>query len=823
MILPGPAPAAAADLTMEARALLDGNVRLGAWAAVEVELANDGPAITGELRLAGDRQGRSSYGVEVDLPTGSRKRYVLFAQPAIFRTKLDVALVSGDQTLATTSVAISVNDPYAAVVGVVAERPQAIVPDLAAASGSLRGNRPAVVTLTAADLPPRVEAWGGIDRLVWQDVDATQLSSEQADALAAWVSAGGRLVLLGGTTGTGTLGAFPAELLPYRPATTVDVPRVDLDAFLGGASSGSQTTVPALTGQLERGNALVTSAGRVIAAQASYGQGSVILIGFDPGNAALAGGAPIQSLWRRILPASTGPVVGPLALPDDSQLVSALGNIPSASLPPLGPLLFLLVAYIVVVGPLNYLLLRRLDRREWAWLTMPVVVLFFAGASYATGTFLKGGEIIVNEVGIVRTAPGTDRGLAQVYVGVFSPSRQRYDVRVAGGALLSNPVSVQQQGSPEQPLDVLTGTETSRLRGYQVGFGALRGFRAEAPVSVPRLTSELRFVEGRLSGTISNDGSDTLEAAALMFGDSVAVLGDLAPGETAQVDLQLSSNTLFGLPLSERLYGASFTGSFDADSERTRFTRRTVVDTLSGFKSDFGSPSTVATNGPMLLAWRSVPTLDVQLADQRARTIGQTLYLASLPTTIKGSTDFPPGLVRRSVLASDAVEATDQGGAFTLTRGSMTVDFRPISFEGAFSVSRLVLGLTQGEGTLGRAPEGEPIAPLSEDRQPPQDDPVGTTVGGSGDDNQAEPSASPVDAPRLQPPRFDGLPEIQLFDRRSGRWMEFPHLDPSKSYLIAEPDRYVDAAGSTLVRFVNRGPQEGIYFELNVGLEGEVR
>ena len=51
---PVAAPVAAADgLTMEARILLGGHARLGSWVAIAVHLKNDGPAVAGELRLAG--------------------------------------------------------------------------------------------------------------------------------------------------------------------------------------------------------------------------------------------------------------------------------------------------------------------------------------------------------------------------------------------------------------------------------------------------------------------------------------------------------------------------------------------------------------------------------------------------------------------------------------------------------------------------------------------------------------------------------------------------------------------------------------------------
>ena len=44
--------AAAEDLLrMSARVLLQGHTRVGSWMAVEVQLVNDGPPITGELRI----------------------------------------------------------------------------------------------------------------------------------------------------------------------------------------------------------------------------------------------------------------------------------------------------------------------------------------------------------------------------------------------------------------------------------------------------------------------------------------------------------------------------------------------------------------------------------------------------------------------------------------------------------------------------------------------------------------------------------------------------------------------------------------------------
>ena len=426
-LIPAPALAAAEGLTMEAHALLDGHARVGSWMAISVHMKNDGPAIDGELRMAGGAQGRTRFGQVVDLPTLSDKTFLLYAQPPAFGRELEVALVVGDQVVAKTKVGFTIHDGSQLIVGVVAERPGDIVGaiDLLPNQNQLA---PVIVPLDPEDLPERVEAWGGLDRLVWQDLDSNRLTTGQLASLRGWVAGGGRLVIVGGTAGPGTLSAFPDTLLPYRPTATVDVPAGSLTSLVGSVPAGT-ADLPALGGALIEGRTLVTSGDRVVAAERGYGNGGVTLIGFDPSTTWIADGAAGETLWRRLLPsrAATGLVLG-----DDSQLVSAVSQLPALALPPIGGLIVLLGAYILLVGPINYFVLRRMDRRDWAWITMPALIGIFAVGAYGYGALLRGSEVLINEVALVRGSPGTTDGTAQVYIGVFSPSRGNYQLQRAG-------------------------------------------------------------------------------------------------------------------------------------------------------------------------------------------------------------------------------------------------------------------------------------------------------------------------------------------------------------------------------------------------------
>ena len=809
-----PEVAPASGIRLTAEPMLDGHVRPGTWSAVRVRLENDGPAVDGELRISSADQGRSTYGIAVQLASGARQDHILYGQPGFFGARFVITLVSDGLVLARQEAPVSSSDLGSVSVYVVAERPEALIADIREAVTSPQLPPPVVVAIRPEDLPPRVEAWAAVDRMVWQDVDSGRLGTEQLDALRTWLAMGGQLVVLGGSTGPTTMGAFPTEILPYQPTTTVDVPLADLEQLLGTLPVGA-TPLPALAGVLERGSALGRSGDQVFAARSAYGQGSVSLIGIDPSTPWLAESSVAAGLWGRALPAGDALFQNQMEMQDDGFLLGTLNNLPSVQLPPMDQLFLLLFGYIALIGPANYLILRRLDRREWAWLTMPAMVVAFAVVAYGLGVSLKGTDVVVNELAVVRGSAGTDRGVGQMYVGVFSPSRATYDVKVGGSALLSNPVSLQQDRG-EQPIDVLFGDPAS-LRGYQVGFGVLRGFRAEAAVETPRIDAELSLVRESLQGTVTNASDMPLDHVSVVYGNGVQVLSAMAPGETRPVDFDVNFANAFSQQLSERLFGQS--RPQDAEAARTLYTRRAVIQQLSGgWEAGSKLSGTVSGEGPVILAWRSGGTLDIDVGT-RVDKVGDTLYVLPARATVAGAVVFAGDLLRHSVVETSALESFEEPGGFYLGRGTMTVDYRPAGFEGEFEVTGLALSLAQDRARP-LVGEGEPLAPLPEAAQPDQEDPLAEpdpTEPGSG-----QPPEDPLDPEGA----FEEaeLPRLQLFDRVAGRWLEFEPLTRFKAYRIAGPERYVDASGGFRVRFVNRfGEQSSVYFSLQTRLEGTVR
>ncbi len=784
-------PVAATGLTMEAHALVQGHVRAGAWFAVAVDVANGGPTVTGELRIAGGSDSRTRFGTPVELATGSRKEYLLYALPPTFGGNMTVELVTGDTQVAKATVAIALHDQSQLVVGVVAENPGRIVGQLDLLP-SQNGSPATIVPLLPADLPERLQAWAALDRLVWQDQDAAALTPGQLTALRGWIAGGGRLVIVGGTAGADVLTAFPDDLLPYRPTTVLDVDPSVLRPVLGGLPA-SATTLTALAGELARGRALATSGDRVIAADMTYGTGSVTILGFDPATSWIAeGDAWDAPLWRRLLPNRAG---GNVSLTDDQTIVGAVSNLPSLALPPIGGLLVLLVGYILLIGPVNYLLLRWLDRREWAWVTVPALIVVFAVGAFGFGALLRGSDVIVHEVAIVRGAAGTDQAVTQSYLGIFSPSRATFQLRVAGNALLAAPMNGEMFGTPASGLDVIEG-DPSRIRDLAVGYGSLRTVRAEAQTTGPTVDTSLRLENGRVVGTITNRSERTLVAPALAFGASSVTLGDLAPGATADVSLALAANPLNQGSLSERIVGQiSFGGSGGTnETEQRRLVRRAVLDQLS-IDPMTGHPSALAADTPVLLAWGDDPVLAVDIEGVPVRRVADVLYEIPLPLAISGEVTFRNDLLRSSVLEMDTNFFSKDPFTMSFGPGRMRVAYRPVPFDGTFEAQQVVIALSFGGDTT--LPGGEAQA-LAE-----------TT--------RCDPSAAGCTVPQ------DGLPDVEVLDVRAGTWVQFVHMVQGRAYRLADPARWVDpASGEIQVRFVNER-QDQIGFQFPIAITGVVR
>lgn len=716
-------PAQNPTLIMNAAPAYDGYFKYGEWLPVWVELSNLGGDVEAVVRI----QVNSSIGAlvfesPVSLPSGSRKRVPVYVLPNNFSRELDVRLVSGTTLLASKKVPIRPEPNIAYFAGLAAPERGG----LALLNGiKLPGqDRPKVIIdLSLEELPERAEGLRSFNLLVFNDVDTSVLTPAQANALAAWVQQGGQLVIGGGAGAQRTVAGLPDSLLPVTLRGSAETGGEALDRLAAFAEAEPilQTgTFVVARGEAPAESVLAAAGGLPLVVEKSYGDGAVNFIAFDLAGAPFNGWPGTTVFWQKLL----GPLGRyPENVPFDmsprqlraNNINYALSNIPSLDLPSIQSITILLVVYVLIVGPFNYLLLRRQKRLHWAWITIPVITLLFTAASFGIGYGMRGNDLVLNKIAVVETRPSGDASVTS-YMGLFSPRMQSYEVTVEDENLVSpltgyDPWATGVQTGGEM---VFVQGQPSRVKGLTVNQWAMQSFMAEGTwEDFGTFTGKLHIEGESLVGTLRNDNSYTLTDVVVTMQNRYIRLGDMAPGEEKEVNLDLASTAddRFGPPLSYRLFQENINGPIPRDREQKASILNTVFESFGWSRvSAVARPSGsgVSFGSILVFGWLDQAPPVVEVPDNRLTQTTTALVYTYMNYDLPagGPLSLPAGMVP-GVTTLMPVEGGTCGTptSIHMSRGEAEFEFQvPVDLPG-YRVDRLKLNFYRDSGGMGAMPE----------------------------------------------------------------------------------------------------------------------
>ncbi len=651
--------------TMQVTVGYDGYCRSGggsSWCPVYVVLANEGADVAGELRVhvgsttAGTRS--NSYARPVVLPARSRKGYFLYVpfSNTSLGSHLTVQLAAEDKLLASEQAPVEWLGERNRLYGVISSNPSALnfLSDVVPASG-----RAQVAHLALEALPPDPLGWEGLDVLILNDVDTTALDGNQRQALETWLVHGGHLIVGGGAGAARTV-AGVSDLLPVTVGGTHSVDDLWALGEQVGASTVAGPYAVAEVG-LRDGEAVITQEREdgedslTLLARRSFGAGGVDFLAFDAGLKPFTLWDDNAQLWRLIVGAQ-GVGEQRFSVSEGYSAREAVNSIPGLELPSTLQILGFMLVYTILIGPVNYVFLRKLDRRELAWLTIPVLIVGFSACAYLTGFQVRGGTAIVHRLAVVYVPEESVVARVSQAVGLFSPRRTTYDVWVTDAGVRDLPDGY--YGGPvRQPLHVVEGDDGLTVTGLRVDVGGIQPFVAEGYTDVTGIDADLQLVLDdtgilRLEGRVRN-GEVPLQGAVLIAGGDEESLGDLDAGEEISVNLLLRSggslvspkpwtsvSPAYGYNIPERILGP---GNYWND--RALYRRYQFLQAL------FPQNGTGLPPGIYLVGWseENVP-LPVEVVDGAFSSVETALYVYALPVQ-ELATDvsivIPPNLITR--------------------------------------------------------------------------------------------------------------------------------------------------------------------------------
>ncbi len=447
------------------------------------------------------------------------------------------------------------------------------------------------------ELPTEWFGYEGVDILFVSVADPAMREqlrgNARIEALDHWVKSGGHLVLAIGAESAEASSFFvdgndPHPLLRFLPGTFDRMTEItqtqELLQFVDSPEPfeiGDSYRLPVI---VEQPGSLVKKRLQTapLVLQAAYGFGKVTFTPVDWHQ-------PPFSRWSardRFINAVLGLPVGGTTLPEEedtgqlshagltdmaSQLRSGLDQFPNVTIVPFWAIALAIFGYIVLIGPVDYFLVKRGFRKrdgharmELTWMTLPIWVILVSGVAYWMANRTKGDNLHVNQLIVEDHDLQTGAMRGSAWYSVFSPAMASYDVRLDTDGSL--PVDTKRQlmtswmGLPGRVLGGLAQDDTlligraeayrytdgySQLQGTPVPVWSSRCFTSRwmaedqsPPLEVNVTATSLG--DARPDSTIRNVSGYDLQNCLFVYHRWAYLLPDLADGES----IRLSSSKI---------------------------------------------------------------------------------------------------------------------------------------------------------------------------------------------------------------------------------------------------------------------------------------
>ena len=704
-------------------------IKLGQWMPVTVSITNSGPPLDGtlEIKAPNNFSGKGGppggptavYETPISLATGSTKHfrsYVLEEQPGA----ISIQVVQNGRVVDSEQASVAAA-PSGLLAAVVSDQPSTLDSLAGIHPG---GPGPSVIHLAGPDLPDSGLLLRAFDLVAIDNFSTDTLTTAQRNALVDYAMDGGSILIGTGGSWHKTVASLPSSLLPMQLTGSL--------ALGQSTALGGLTGVEVATGNLAGATTWLSEGDKPLLVEKPVGHGYVSLATFDWNQGVITGWSGTPALLRQVfvrtvigLGASQnsggfggfgGPGVSSVSA-KGGTISQALVSLPSLNLPAWWLVGALIVAYVVLVGPINYFVLRKINRRALAWLTVPAIVIVTSGGAYGASVLTKGRSTQANEVSIIHTIPGWHRAYAEVYTGIFTPTRGDFNVSISGAPTLVSPINSFNgpfPGTSQPGVQVDTTTGSITLPGMTAF--TMRGFATEEITTAPAMEVGAHLLNGLLVGTVKNLSATLYTDGVVIAGNSFQKFGRLAPGATVNFSFAPTIASPFnGMPAfmtiyPNTLYGQGMPSANMSEGEREAEAKTAILSTLP----INGSSGITASAMPMVVAWSRQSSEVITIDGSHPRLYAESGVVTTVPVSQIGRGALPVGVVAARLVDMEGDMQAQGGppGVTILQSGSVTYDLAPqlapgthldsvsISSSNQFGGKGILPGPSGGPGTI---------------------------------------------------------------------------------------------------------------------------
>ncbi|MGY5345396.1 DUF7408 domain-containing protein [Paenibacillus glucanolyticus] len=524
-----------------------GKIKNQKWSPVKLTLTSDRD-ISGDLVVQiqdnnGNRY-QTSYVQQVDLPKDTPKEVVIGIPGTMLNKDNNQILFyegsysKGKPTTFATGKSYLQASPYqGAIIAVLSDDPDTMN-FMNVLNG--KGNSLNVFPLKAASIPTDPMLLSGLDVIVINNFASDTLSEPQRKAITGWVNGGGTLVLAGGAGYAKTAAPF-ADIAPVVANGTASVQSLSELEKLGGKPLKLDGDFTISTAKVVEGAKIgIEADGQPLFASHAYGQGSVQYAAYDLAMEPVSSWAGHPDAWASVLRSNlpmTGSQNGMIYNSLMDNLNYVLEYFPSLKMPSFTLLLWMLIIYAVVVAPILYFILKKADKREWAWFLIPIIAVIASVSVYVAGSSDKTREL-AHTINLIELN-GQGDAVKSTASAFFTPRSGNYALEFPANTYLKTGGARNTfggMGESKSFVRVEQESTTLELRDMSQWSLAKVWADRQGTEEMGRLAMDLKLdAKGVLNGKVTNETINDLTEVVLVVGGNAYKLGDIKKGEAVAI------------------------------------------------------------------------------------------------------------------------------------------------------------------------------------------------------------------------------------------------------------------------------------------------
>ncbi len=686
-------------ITLNVEVGFDGYYKIGYYTPFYFEIENNMKDINGELQIElPDEYGNVTlYAMQVNLPNNSKKKFTMNIPINRFSSKLQVNIVEGKNQIFTKSVKInSGSNADTLGIGILSDDYESVKYINKIPTGNNSQFITKTVNITEDMLSENVDILKNFNVIVINNYDTSKLSKEKYEALKIWVADSGILLIGTGPSHNKTLAMFKDDFVTGEIGDISSITTNEIYNIAEGRDSGESMNISALKMDFKDAVPIAKEGDIPLIVNIKKGSGSVAVAAFDFGLEPLAGWVGRTSFSEKLMQKLLPNLYSDPYNSKDIYMMNnmyaidnGLRNIPELPKTKTTDLLIVLFIYIAMVAPISYFVLKKMDKREWMWISVPVISLVFALIIYATGFGTRLNEPIINAINIVDFG-SNENAVPISYVGVFTPNKSNIRIETADGTGIKPIVldtnqymqtNQQNDKAQKQVVTKVTVSPKAIIEFYRTSVWSMKTLSLRNNQNVTgRFDVNINHSNNTYSGTVKNNSSFDLDECYLVTSYQVLDIGPVKANETITISNKKGKyyansyemiNAIYKDPYAGRNSSKKFTAQ-EIDEFRKNLQKRQVMEfyLMSGSNGIKGSK---------LIGWSKAPiTKDILVNGKTTQKYEKSLVLADASISFKtgNRVSYPMGYLQPSIINKLDNGNYDAYGKAFFGRGSFEIQFQ---------------------------------------------------------------------------------------------------------------------------------------------------